>query len=116
MRLIDAEAAIQRLNHLGNRTYRRSKGSINDAIKILSSCMYTPTVDAGPVQPLAECYLENIGIVVRDASVEIYRCGRCKRSWEIVEKPLLRYTYCPFCGAVLTYPKKGEKENAEDHV
>lgn len=42
-RLIDADAYEQLLYSLGNRDYRREKGSIKDAIKFLHS-NYTPTI------------------------------------------------------------------------
>lgn len=43
-RLIDADEAIQVLKSLGNRDYRREKGTIQDAIKMLSYDEYTPTI------------------------------------------------------------------------
>ena len=43
-RLIDADEAIKILKSLGNRDYRREKGTIQDAEKMLSSDKYTPTI------------------------------------------------------------------------
>lgn len=43
-RLIDADEAIKVLKSLGNRDYRREKGTIQDAIKMLSYKEYTPTI------------------------------------------------------------------------
>ena len=46
-RLIDADEAIKNLKSLGNRDYRREKGTIQDAEKMLSSDKYTPTIIEG---------------------------------------------------------------------
>lgn len=43
-RLIDADEAIKVLKSLGNRDYRREKGTIQEAIKMLSYEEYTPTI------------------------------------------------------------------------
>ena len=43
-RLIDADAALKLLRNLGSRDYRRKKGTIMDAMKMLSYDEYTPTI------------------------------------------------------------------------
>lgn len=43
-RLIDADESIKTLKSLGNRDYRREKGTIQEAVKMLSSDEYTPTI------------------------------------------------------------------------
>ena len=43
-RLIDADEAIETLQSLGNRGYRREKGTIQEAIKMLSFDEYIPTI------------------------------------------------------------------------
>lgn len=43
-RLIDADATLDVLRGLGERDYRRSKGTICDAMKMISSEHYTPTI------------------------------------------------------------------------
>lgn len=43
-RLIDADEAIETLQSLGNRNCRREKGTIQEAIKMLSFDDYTPTI------------------------------------------------------------------------
>ena len=43
-RLIDADEAIKTLKSLGNRDYRRNKGTIQEAEKMLSYDGYTPTI------------------------------------------------------------------------
>ena len=56
-RLIDANATFELLRSLGSRDYRRDKGTIMDAMKMISHPEYTPTVDA----------------------VEVIRCKDCKK-------------------------------------
>ena len=46
-RLIDADEAIKTLRSLGNRDYRREKGTIKDAMKMLDYDGYTPTIIEG---------------------------------------------------------------------
>jgi len=46
-RLIDADEAIKTLKSLGNRDYRRNKGTIQEAEKMLSYDGYTPTIIEG---------------------------------------------------------------------
>ena len=43
-RLIDANAALKLLRNLGSRDYRREKGTIMDAMKMLSYDEYTPSI------------------------------------------------------------------------
>jgi hypothetical protein len=43
-RLIDADETIKTLKSLGNRDYRREKGTIQEAEKMLSYDEYTPTI------------------------------------------------------------------------
>ena len=43
-RLIDADEAIKTLKSLGNRDYRREKGTIQEAEKMLSFDEYTSTI------------------------------------------------------------------------
>lgn len=52
MRLIDADATLDLLKSLGSRDYRRKKGTIADAMKMISYEEYTPTIDAVPVDEL----------------------------------------------------------------
>ena len=49
MRLIDADATFELFRRCGSRDYRREKGTIMDAMKMISHPEYTPTVDAVPV-------------------------------------------------------------------
>jgi len=43
-RMIDADDAVKVLVSLGERDHRREKGTICEAIKMLSSAEYTPTI------------------------------------------------------------------------
>ena len=46
---IEREKTVELLRSLGNRGYRREKGTIQDAIKMISSPEYTPAPDVAPV-------------------------------------------------------------------
>ena len=46
---IEREATIELLRSLGSRDYRREKGTIQDAIKMVSFSEYTPAADVAPV-------------------------------------------------------------------
>lgn len=47
---IEREATIELLRSLGSRDYRREKGTIQEAIKMLSFPEYTPSADVAPVR------------------------------------------------------------------
>ena len=47
---IEREATIELLRSLGSREYRREKGTIQEAIKMLSFSEYTPAADVAPVR------------------------------------------------------------------
>lgn len=46
---IEREKTVELLRSLGSRDYRRENGTIQDAIKMLSSPEYTPSADVAPV-------------------------------------------------------------------
>lgn len=46
---IEREKTVERLRSLGNREYRKEKGTIQDAIKMISYPEYTPAADVAPV-------------------------------------------------------------------
>lgn len=52
---IEREATIELLRSLGSRDYRREKGTIQDAIKMVSSGEYTPAADVAPVVRCRDC-------------------------------------------------------------
>lgn len=47
---IEREATIKLLRSLGSRDYRREKGTIQEAIKMVSFPEYTPSADVVPVR------------------------------------------------------------------
>lgn len=46
---ISREKTLALLKSLGSRDYRREKGTIQDAIKMISSAVYTPAADVAEV-------------------------------------------------------------------
>lgn len=53
---IEREKTVKLLRSLGNREYRKEKGTIQDAIKMISYPGYTPTADVAPVVRCKDCY------------------------------------------------------------
>ena len=47
---IEREATVKLLRSLGSRDYRREKGTIQEAIKMVSFSEYTPAADVAPVR------------------------------------------------------------------
>ena len=47
---IEREATVKLLRSLGSRDYRREKGTIQEAIKMISFSEYTPAADVAPVR------------------------------------------------------------------
>lgn len=86
MRLIDADATIELLRSLGSRDYRREKGTIADAMKMLSHSAYTPTIEAEPVR-------HGRWIISSD--------GYYPYCWDCKARPKggNMTKYCPNCGA-----------------
>lgn len=80
---IERESTIELLRSLGSRDYRREKGTIQEAIKMVSFPEYTPSADVAPV---------------RHGKWKRYRknLGECSECGEIVS---VRSNYCPNCGA-----------------
>lgn len=52
---ISREKTLKLLKRLGSRDYRREKGTIQDAIKMISSAAYTPAADVAEVVRCASC-------------------------------------------------------------
>lgn len=86
---IEREATIELLRSLGSRDYRREKGTIQEAIKMVSFPEYTPSADVAPVRhgrwkcnkPCPVCGVDRFEGL--DADI-----------WADWEPP-----YCPNCGA-----------------
>jgi hypothetical protein len=76
-RLIDADEAIKVLKSLGSRDYRREKGTIQDAIKMLSYDEYTSTIieaDNGNEKQVTGRWIRKMD-VYRGGYVECSVCG-----------------------------------------
>ena len=52
---ISREKTLALLRSLGSRDYRREKGTIQDAIKMISSAAYTPAADVAEVVRCKDC-------------------------------------------------------------
>lgn len=89
---IEREKTVELLRSLGNREYRKEKGTIQDAIKMISYPEYTPTADVAPVVH---------GRWEQDADGDWY-CSNCDEVVAICEsgrERTYRKPYCPNCGA-----------------
>ena len=86
---IEREATIELLRSLGSRDYRREKGTIQEAIKMVSFPEYTPSADVAPVRH------GRWEIVVGSNGKEYMVCTRCRVSQDLTGV----FTYCPNCGA-----------------
>ena len=87
---IEREATVKLLRSLGSRDYRREKGTIQEAIKMVSFPEYTPPADVAPV--LHGRWIEKekytFGIM--------YDCSLCEN--RILDNGH-SWNYCPNCGA-----------------
>lgn len=84
---IEREATIELLRSLGSRDYRREKGTIQDAIKMVSFSEYTPVADVAPV-------VHGIWIPFHsEAAGDIQYCSACEIGFGA------KTDYCPHCGA-----------------
>lgn len=88
MRLIDADATLDLLKSLGSRDYRRSKGTIAEAEKMLMHDEYTPTIDATPVR-------HGQWITTELDALKCSACGGVEDVWWADKGTC----YCPHCGA-----------------
>ncbi len=86
---IEREATVKLLRSLGNRDYRREKGTIQDAIKMVSYSGYTPAADVAPV-------VHGRWIQVDDTKC---KCSECEVITLIAQYPHGDKNYCPNCGA-----------------
>ena len=85
---IEREATIELLRSLGSRDYRREKGTIQEAIKMVSFPEYTPSADVAPVR-------HGRWLCVDTDTEQFFLCNRCKKKeyWES--------NYCPNCGCLM---------------
>lgn len=87
---ISRKKTLALLKSLGSRDYRSEKGTIQDAIKMISSAEYTPAADVAPVVH---------GKWVSEAKGGVYGpvCSVC--GYYIPGIRFWNAPYCPKCGA-----------------
>ena len=93
---IERERTVELLRSLGNREYRKEKGTIQDAIKMISYPEYTPAADVAPAVHGRWEYSTDEWF-----GTDVYTCSKCRESYVLVEgtpKENL-WHYCPNCGA-----------------
>ena len=77
---IEREKTVELLRSLGNRGYRREKGTIQDAIKMISSPEYTPAADVAPVVRCKyckhQCKTWHADKRMKEKGYWIYSCNR----------------------------------------
>ena len=88
---IEREATIELLRRLGSRDYRREKGTIQEAIKMVSFPEYTPSADVAPVRHGR--WRTN----VLHGYEYTFVCSEC--GYVDVYPFDGRHRYCPNCGA-----------------
>ena len=87
---IEREATVKLLRSLGSRDYRREKGTIQEAIKMVSFPEYTPPADVAPVRHGRWVEQEKYTFgTMYDCSICDNRILDNGHSWN----------YCPNCGA-----------------
>lgn len=93
---IEREKTVELLRSLGNREYRREKGTIQDAIKMISYPEYTPAADVAPV--VHERWDDSGRYTFTGGSTAV-RCTNCGCALTESEYRLNNWNYCPVCGA-----------------
>lgn len=96
---IEREATIELLRSLGSRDYRREKGTIQEAIKMVSFPEYTPSADVAPVRhgrwidkPLIKSF--------KHTNIPVVECSACGIDFcDIINNHYFMYKYCPNCGS-----------------
>ena len=99
---ISREKTLALLKSLGSRDYRREKGTIQDAIKMISSAAYTPAADVAPVHYAHweeadwHEYDAQSGETIRFPKAAIV-CSDCRNAFK--KDALWKRNSCPNCGA-----------------
>ena len=93
---IEREKTVELLRSLGNREYRKEKGTIQDAIKMISYPEYTPTADVAPV---VHGRWDDSGRYTFPGGATAVRCTNCGCALTKSEYRLYTWNYCPICGA-----------------
>ena len=86
---IEREATVKLLRSLGSRDYRREKGSIQEAIKMVSFPEYTPAADVAPVR--------HGRWETNSDRPDSLICPVCKCGFDMWKHD--PHNYCPNCGA-----------------
>lgn len=93
---IEREKTVELLRSLGNREYRKEKGTIQDAIKMISYPEYTPTADVAQV---VHGRWDDSGRYTFPSGSTAVRCTNCGCALTESEYHLNNWNYCPVCGA-----------------
>ena len=95
---IEREATIELLRSLGRRDYRREKGTIQEAIKMVSFPEYTPSADVVPVRHGRWEEMHYEGGILDGTNFD--RCSICGYE-RVFDDPALKtvFKYCPNCGS-----------------
>lgn len=88
---IEREATVKLLRSLGSRDYRREKGTIQEAIKMVSFPEYTPAADVAPV-----IHARWVHEKTQDG-YDLWKCSRCGAGTNQDPEGIL--LYCFHCGA-----------------
>ena len=97
---IEREATIKLLRSLGSRDYRREKGTIQEAVKMVSCPEYTPSADvASMVHGQWETNSDRPDSLI---------CSVCKCGFDMWKHD--PHNYCPNCGSKMD----GGKNDAID--
>ena len=95
---IDRERTVELLRSLGNREYRKEKGTIQDAIKMISYPEYTPAADVAPVVHGRWIPFHS------EAAGDIQYCSACEIGFDA------KTDYCPHCGAKMGIKDGGDND------
>ena len=99
---IEREATVKLLRSLGSRDYRREKGTIQEAIKMVSFPEYTPSADVAPmVHGKWETSSDRPDSLI---------CSVCKCGFDMWKHD--HHNFCPNCGAKMD----GGAENASKEI
>ena len=98
---IEREATVKLLRSLGSRDYRREKGTIQEAIKMVSFPEYTPSADVAPmVYGRWETSSDRPDSLI---------CSVCKCGFDMWKHD--PHNYCPNCGAKMDGERKEGADN-----
>lgn len=100
---IEREKTVELLRSLGNREYRKEKGTIQDAIKMISYPEYTPAADVAPVVHGRWVTHYRSGTPVAEGHV-----STCCNMWNNRKSD-----YCPSCGAKMDIENGGNGDEAD---